>query len=319
MKRYKTRRLSAKEWDALLARSPQRTRFLDPDFLKLFDVPLRYWGIDRNGVVIAGMPVIETDIYGGRSLPWCYYQGIIYHEEIWRAAPSKRTQYEIELAEQLVEDVAQEEPAFTISLHSSLTDIRGLDWVHFHRPDRPCLKLFPRYTAIVDLVDASPETLRAACRSARRQEERYAVEREGLTVAEDGTIQELVALFQATFVRQGISLRDETVSALPDFAGYLLKNGCGRLHVVRKDANAVAIALVFDDYDGTAHVPVVGTGETRFGGTLLYFHILFSALERGAKAVDLNGANSPKRAYFKHSMGAAPQLFFEASWKGEEE
>ncbi len=77
---------------------------------------------------------------------------------------------------------------------------------------------------------------------------------------------------------------------------------------------ALAIALIFSDYDGTVHVPAVGTGDTRFGGTLLYFAILDQALADGAKSVDFNGANSPKRAYFKHSIGARPVLYFDISY-----
>jgi hypothetical protein len=46
----------------------------------------------------------------------------------------------------------------------------------------------------------------------------------------------------------------------------------------------------------------------------LYFHILDTALAANAKAVDFNGANSPQRAYFKHSLGARPQLFFQVNF-----
>lgn len=77
------------------------------------------------------------------------------------------------------------------------------------------------------------------------------------------------------------------------------------------NGTALAIALIFKDYDGTVHVPIVGNGDTRFGGILLYLAILDTALADGAAAVDFNGANSPKRAYFKHSMGAKPVLYFD--------
>ena len=307
--------LSADEWSALLAVSPQRTRFLDPDFLDLFDVPVRYWGLNRKGVVIAGMPVIDASRFGSRALPWCYYQGIVYHDEVWRSAPAKRTQYTIEVSEALATGVALEEAWFSISLSPALSDVRGLDWVHYHDPSRPRLVLQPRYTGIAPITGETPGSLRKRCRSARRQEEGYAKTREGLVATSDGTIDELVGVYRATFERQGVDVSDSEIGLLKAYSSYFMDQGTGGLLAVRdSDERALAVALVFTDYDGTVHVPVIGTGETRYGGTLLYFHILDEALKQGALAVDFNGANSPKRAYFKHSMGADAVLYFEASW-----
>ena len=307
--------LSADEWSALLAVSPQRTRFLDPDFLDLFEVPVRYWGLNRKGVVIAGMPVIDASRFGARALPWCYYQGIVYHDEVWRSAPAKRTQYTIKVSEALATGVAMEEAQFSISLSPALSDVRGLDWVHYHDPSHPRLVLQPRYTGIAPVRGETPESLRKRCRSARRQEEGYAKNREGLIATTDGTIDELVDLYRATFERQGVDVPVTEIDLLRAYAQHFLDAGVGSFLAVRDaSGSALAVALVFTDYDETVHVPVIGTGETRYGGTLLYFHILDEAMKQDALAVDFNGANSPKRAYFKHSMGADAILYFEASW-----
>ena len=315
MKHGKLRSLNLEEWRALLEQSPQNTLYLHPDFLELFGVDVRYWGLERKGVVIAGLPVIDAKATGGRFLPWCYYQGIVFHREIWKAAPAKRTQYEIEISEELVTAVAEVEQQFHLSLHPSLSDVRGLDWVHYHAADRARLQLFPRYTAIQSTCGETPENLRRSARSARRQEEGYANSREGLTVDRDGTLDELATLLRETFKRQGSSISEVEQQLLPKFASYLVSSAQGVFLSVRNaEGAAVAIALIFSDVDGTIHVPIVGTGETRFGGTLLYFAILDYALSVEAPAVDFNGANSPSRAYFKHSIGARPVLFFEASY-----
>lgn len=307
--------ISVDAWLGLLENSPQGTCFLDPEFLDLFDVPVRYWGLFRRGMVIAGLAVIEATNYAAGRLPWCYYQGIVFHREIWRAAPAKRTQYEIELSEDLVTAVAKVEPKFTLSLHPTLQDVRGLDWVHYHDAVRPRLRLLPRYTAVVDLESATRDSLRAASRSARRQEEGYASSREKLRASSNCSIDELCKLYRGTFDRQGIQVSKQEAELLPVFARFLLTNfGADVLAVCDESGTAMAAALVFKDMDGTTHVPVVGTGATRFGGTMDYFHILDCALEGGARAVDFDGANSPDRAYFKHSMGAVPMLNFEVVW-----
>ena len=49
-------------WRRLLSRSPQATRFLHPDFLELFGVPIRYYGVFRSDVCIMGLPVIDLSL-----------------------------------------------------------------------------------------------------------------------------------------------------------------------------------------------------------------------------------------------------------------
>ncbi|MEP3635857.1 MAG: hypothetical protein ABJN14_01170 [Paracoccaceae bacterium] len=60
------------------------------------------------------------------------------------------------------------------------------------------------------------------------------------------------------------------------------------------------------------------TSETSYGGTMLYYQILDFAMAQGGSAVDFDGANSPNRGYFKHSLGAMPELYFEVSYDGQQ-
>ena len=85
------------------------------------------------------------------------------------------------------------------------------------------------------------------------------------------------------------------------------------IEVKNKLGKAVASALVFEDYDKTMHVPIVGTGDTKYGGSLLYSSIIKWGIEHNVKAIDFNGSNSPKRAFFKQSFGGRSQLFFQIS------
>lgn len=297
-------------WQHLLTRSPQGTRFLDPAVLDLFGQDYRLYGVVRGGVAIMGLPVLD-----GAPLPWCYRQGPIFLDEIWNAAPAKRIQYEIELAEFAVTELAKVEPRFRLTLSPQLTDVRGYDWVHYHDAALPRCSILPRYTAIVPLDGADTARLRAGARSARRQEERYATEREGLRATNDGTVDELFALYQTTFAQQGAAVEGAEAALFAPYVTHFLQAGCGHILMVRNDSgDAVAGAFVFGDHDGVWHVPIVGTGQTRYGGTLLYFHILDHALNHGAGAVDFDGANSPKRGYFKHSIGARPTLYFEVRY-----
>jgi len=297
-------------WRALLARSPQATRFLDPAFLAVFDAPFRPYGLFRGDICIMGLPVIDTS-----PLPWSYRQGPIFYDEISKGGVAKTIQYEIDLAELAVTELAKVEPRFHFSLSPDLWDVRGYDWAHYHDADKPRCRLTPRYTAVLPLEGANSKDVRAGSRSARRQEERYANEREGLRPTADGTVDELFALYTETFARQSAHVPANEAALFAPYVQYFLNEGCGHILAVRDAADvAVAMALVFEDLDGVWHVPIIGTGDTRYGGTMLYFQIADLALTHGAKAVDFDGANSPKRGYFKHSLGALPALYFEVDY-----
>ena len=138
-------------WQKLLARSPQATRFLDPEFLSMFRADIRFYGLFRGGVCIMGLPVIDPRASGMSALPWCYKQGPIFHDEVFKGAQAKRIQYEIELAETVLTKLAEVEPWFRFSLHEGLTDVRGYDWVHYHAPDKARCTILPRYTAVLPL------------------------------------------------------------------------------------------------------------------------------------------------------------------------
>lgn len=303
-------------WNRLIARSPQATRFLDPDFLNLFGVNVRYYGLFRSGVCIMGLPVIDPRTHDTSVLPWCYKQGPVFFDEIYRSAQAKRIQYEIELAETAVTELARHEDWFRFALHESLTDMRGYDWVHYHLPEKKRTTIMPRYTAILPIAGVSQSDIREAARSARRQEEGYAQKRESLVTSTMGTIEELYSLYLETFARQNVPVSAVERALFAPYIQHFLDEGIGQIISVRDDSDrAVAAAFMFKDYDDVWHVPLIGTSDTRFGGTLLYFHIADTARAEGGIAVDFDGANSPNRAYFKHSMGAKAQLYFEVRYE----
>ena len=303
-------------WVKLLSRSPQATRFLDPEFLSIFGADVRFYGLFRNGFCVMGLPVIDPRSIGETALPWCYKTGPIFHDELYKSAQTKRIQHEIELAETALTKLAEVENWARFNLHETLTDMRGYDWVHYHEPEKARCSILPRYTAVLPLKGVTAETIRKGARSARRQEEGYAKTRETLTPTVGGTIDELFDLYSETFARQDVAISEIEQRLFIPYIKYFLDAGIGQILTVRDQTDrAVAGAFAFKDYDNIWHVPIVGTGDTRYGGTMLYFLLADFVREQGGDALDFDGANSPNRSYFKHSLGAEPQLYFEIRYE----
>ena len=95
-----------------------------------------------------------------------------------------------------------------------------------------------------------------------------------------------------------------------------LNAGLGHILKVRDRAGrVVAGAFVFKDNDNVWHMPIVGTSDTHYGGTLLHFFLADFVLQHGGVALASKAVNCPNWAEFEHSMGAEPQLYFETRYK----
>lgn len=305
------------KWRDLMLGAPQATRFLLPEFLDMFDVPVDLYAWRLKGVPQMGTAVIDAARYGGRFLPFCYSQGIFFSRELSRAGLCKRIQYEVEQTEAMMTALADNTAHFDLCLHPSLQDVRGFDWVHYHDAGKPRLDIRPRYTAVIELGPDALHQVRRAARSARRQEEGYATARENLEITLHGSVERLVENFGLTFEKQGRMADPAEIELMRRFIAFLRETGAPNLLVEVVDPKGVAqaSAFMFEDFDGTWHVPFVGVGQTRYGGTLLYFALIDEVVRVGGRRIDFDGANSPSRSYFKHSFAARPCLYFEISWK----
>ena len=241
-----------------------------------------------------------------------YYIGIMFHPEAWFCKPNRRTENTMMITEFVMQSLSGFYDAIELCLHPDITDVRGFDWFNYHAPELGRVQISPRYTAQISLDE---NTIRVSARGSRRREEKYALTRERLHFSLDGTVDELLGLWQQSLQRQNNSLDEMEISVTRTFADYILQNSMGVIVVTRdeKDMAQTAGLLLFD-FNALVHLPVVGTSGTRYGGTLLYFSIMEYAAEQGYKVLDLNGANSPNRAYFKHSVGGETRLYFHLCW-----
>jgi len=292
--------------------SPQGTRYCCNETITALGCEADYWFVKRNGQPVAGLTII-TDNAAASGLPiHSYYVGIMFHVEAWNCKANRRTENVLAITEAVMLQLSQHYDEIQFCLHPDISDVRGFDWFNYHTPEKGRVFISPRYTAQVMLDD---NCIRKSARSSRRREEGYADTRENLHFTTDGSVEELISLWQKSLSRQSSKSSESEIIASKNFAHYVLQNKLGIIATTR-DANNTAqtAGLLMFDYNQRAHLPVVGTSDTKYGGTLLYFSIMDYAAAQGYKILDFNGANSPNRAYFKHSIGGDSQLYFYVAW-----
>jgi hypothetical protein len=297
-------------WNKSLLDCLQKTFFLNSDLLTRLSPNIKFFTILNGKEQIGIVPLIEGNIH----LPHIYYYGLALNKNFYKAKTYNKTENLIKIFSYLSHELYTSKTSTVFTLHSDFTDIRGFSWANFDDPSIN-IHIVPRYTHIIDIEGASYDNLFNSFRSVRKQEIRYAITRENLKVYRSNNISLLCELYSHVFIRQGVKPTKSDLTAIKIIYEELQKTQLNFdiIEVKNKLGKAVASALVFEDYDKTMHVPIVGTGDTKYGGSLLYSSIIKWGIEHNVKAIDFNGSNSPKRAFFKQSFGGRSQLFFQIS------
>ena len=301
------------KWNEFVSASPQGTRYCTQEMISSLGCEADFWFVIRKGYPVAGVPVITNNLASVGLPMHSYYVSIMFHPEAWNCKANRRTENIMSITEVVMEELSTHYDEIQLCLHPDITDVRGFDWFNYHTPEQGRVSLSPRYTAQIKL---DGKHIRELARGSRRREESYALSRENLQFAIDGTVDELIELWQQSFARQGNTLSDMELSVTKQFAQHVLQHDYGVIAATRDETGKAQTAgLMLFDFNSTVHLPVVGTAETRYGGTLLYFSMMDYAAAQGYEVMDFNGANSPKRAYFKHSIGGGTILYFSINWK----
>lgn len=300
-------------WNDFLQHSPQASVYCEPGLIDALGCKADLWFVMRNGYPAAAVPVItDNSICDGLPIH-SYYTGLMLHRESWNCKANRRTENLLDISAAMMEQLSTCYEHLQFSLHPDITDIRGFDWFNYHSPEHGRASVLPRYTAMIEL-DA--DIIRHSARSSRRREERYASERESMQFSTDGSPDDLILLWQYSLQRQGNEIEHNMLQQTRAFAQKAIDDKRAVIGIVRdNNGTAHAAGMLLYDYNGKAHLPVVGTSESRYAGTLLYFKLMDTAAEQGCRVLDFNGANSPARAYFKHSIGGDSTLFFHIDWK----
>ena len=120
------------QWDSYLKNSTFRTNYLKSSFIKLFSAPFRFYIYSNKENFLLGFPVIDCSIYETETLPFCYYQGVIFNSELLRGSNIKSNQYLVDLIFEAITKLTEIEKKFNFSLHPNFYDVRGFDWGASH-------------------------------------------------------------------------------------------------------------------------------------------------------------------------------------------
>jgi ribosomal protein S18 acetylase RimI-like enzyme len=306
-------------WDAFVAGSPHGSVFATSAFLRALPVRAERWFLLVDGRAAAaavqclgddGEPVREPQPSVAFQSPMLAGWGY--------AKPGHRlVKWELETLERLIALVAERYPRVSFACHPALRDVRALQWFNYHEPENDRFRLDLRYTGVLDVRDASRETMLEQARFARRYDWKQAV-RAGAVFEVASSFAPLEALIEQTFARQGGAWDERDRRYLTAIADAALRDGYGEVGLCRLPGGAVASAALFLYDRRTAYYLAAGTDPDARSlgvGTAVVVEFIARAMAMGIARVDFCGVNSPQRGDFKTSFNAEPVPYVLARWR----
>lgn len=307
--------VDAAQAQALWERAPLATAFTQARVLAALAGEVDWWLASIHGQSACLWPVCRGATGPALPPPLSYYVGPLW-TQCPRQSPSHRAViYRLAAHSALLRQLSVRYPGFAGSLPPTLDDLRAFIWwndIH----GRTSLRLTPRHTALITgLAGSSADNLIAQFNPKRRREVR-AAEQAGLRRLSAVDPAEVLALYRHALGRQHTAaVGDDRLRALRKLLG-LTATGCAEVVAIAGPHSDAVLGAQLMLY-GRDRVELVASGalgsdaERSVVDTAMIVAALDAARARGLDVVDFNGANSPQRAFRKHSYGARPALYFD--------
>jgi hypothetical protein len=295
--------------------SPYATIFTHPLVLPKLVPTVEWWMAYSGTTELCLWPICGNDFRNGGVSKFAYYVGpfwgrikteIPMHRWLEMSRKVYRGYMDLFISEGLI---------FESSLSPLLTDVREFIWMNKDLNSSNQIEITPKYTAIVkNINNKSVEDILGEMKKVRRQDIKSIMNNPNLFVSNECNTDELYEIYRTHFEKRGFIVPSIEYDKLNNLI-ILVNQGFGFVVSLReKDTNRlVSLELILygnNVANAITNLTIDDYRDTGAGTTVIYLAMI-KAREMGLGSFDFNGANSDSGAFFKHSMGAEPALYFD--------
>ena len=301
------------QWDLLLRKSPQYSIYLTSEFLSWTNLRDYRYVMLENGIPLVGCLLPPKAIEGIFAFSYCMYQGIFFIENL-KDSYSDDLERTNRLSK-LTSLLADLQKNFTLPLHHSINDIRGVEWYLFEKSIGVSVKSKVRYTGIVRLKDFSDfENYKKSIRKVRLQELANSHKEDRISVNPTPDISMFLDMYIQMFTQRGIKVSESELQRVSAIIENGSSSGAGKLLILQEN-DGTPISAVFILTDGVTDYYQFGASNLERlkmnGSSYLILHAIEMAFMNGRKYFDMVGMNSPNRGDYKASFNARVTPYFE--------
>lgn len=295
--------------------SPDATIFTHPDVLPKLVDQVEWWMACKGEEPVCLWPICVPDLKNGGISRFVYYAGPMWSSLRLQINTLKWMELSKKIYTGYFEVFSKKKDPFEASFPTMLTDMREFFWMKHDNKYGAAIEITPRYSAVIkglDLIDQ--KTLLNTFNYNRRWEINAFKKLDHLVSTQECSVEELYVMYKAYFEQQGKTVSNREYAKIHQLYS-LVDSGYGYYYGYRDTATnclkSIAVVLLGC---GTANLVINFVADAyrkhNINATTIYGAIL-KAKTLDASIFDFNGANSPDRAFYKHSFGAEPQLYFD--------
>jgi hypothetical protein len=302
------------EWDSLLDASEQKSVFLLSSYLKTSELlsSARYL-VEKNkilgGIVI---PELYPETLSNPIRSYSTYQSVWFTSEA--TSGSRKSQDQIEILSKLGRIFLNSGLDLDLSLHWSITDVRGLDWAFFNNQKRK-IHFTPRYTGILDLTKFQDftEYLKTVS-SGRKADFRLSSSLNIEKVSDSSAVSHFLIMYEETVPFVDIESKSKALKQVEHLVRDSIGIGSGTLWFAKNHNGEVLSGIFIQKIDDILYYQFGASHKNNLKispNAVSLLHIIENAFEANISTFDFVGMNSPKRGAFKASLNPEPRLYFE--------
>ena len=306
-------------WIRFIESSNTATIYSHSEFLRATECRLGLYWIYRGGERRGLIYVNESE--DGKHVPAedsIVYSGVVIGSPTTGQQRSQRVSEAFELNSCAAQFLEKRYSRLQLDLPPSISDIRPFIWHNYNNDARKyCVEV--RYTAnwdissFAEVSDDKESNAYAETSGSRRQQIRYATRQE-IRTEESNDVDILQKLYIQTMERQGLLADQSYLEKMSSIAQGLLKCGKAILFCSYLSDGTIASAGLFGFSNNRHAVYLYGgnnpSSRSSAAGSSLLWEAGKSLSKLGYEAIDLEGANSPKRGWFKTSFGARLECYY---------
>lgn len=297
-------------WNSLINNSLQYTPFMRDDFLDVLGYESKKYIVRRKNSLHAGIciPIRKSDGEATNAVPYAPYQGLLYtHSEKTYTNYHNNLEATEILLDYLFEKKEMKKVAFANSYN--VTDVRAVQWHHYHQRDLGMYEIGMRYTSILNLERWEKDIISKN----RKRDYNDSIAKYGIQICKSDDFSEFIRLYTETFARQEVFLPDSELEMVGNLIDLVLREGIGELWYALEPCGKCIDATVFIYTEDTGYY-LFGANDPQYrkygGSTKLFVDQLETMSHNGIKQFDFIGINSPQRGDFKLSFGGTAVPYY---------
>ena len=310
------------EYDRIVLSSPQGTIFSSTLFLKSIKVNYQLWNIKQGSETKAVICLIVSKDKKNIILnDHVIYGGLIFNTDVKRLETKRRSD-EFKITEFAIENLIKKYKKIDLQFSPEYSDIRPFQWLNYNKKKKKKFKIETKFTSCINfenqnLDDFLNTQLYENMETVRRYDYRTAI-KEGAKIKVSTDLKTFFKFYRKILKRQG-NIVSKNLINLKNLIANLIQTNKGRMFHVEDKLGNILYTLFYIWDDKKAYF-FLGAGDSKnnkswqstFGHCEIFKYI---KNKHGINKVDLEGVNSPKRGWFKLSLGGTLNPYYRVELK----